>query len=123
MKPTTYNPKIVIAYFRACGVPLPLVEYPFNKPESRHRFDFAWPFSSPTPLALEINGAIHGIGKPCPVCHRRQTGGHTSGTGARRDMDKMNFAAAKGYRVIYCEPRELMTQKTVDLIKRCLGIG
>jgi len=37
-----YNPKIVCAYFKECGLPPPEMEYQFNG-DRKFRFDFSWP--------------------------------------------------------------------------------
>lgn len=39
-----------------------------------------------------------------------------------KEWEKLNEAAALGWRVIYCQPDDLCTLATVDLIKRCLGL-
>lgn len=102
-----YNPKIVIAYFRECGIPEPLVEYQF-KSDRKWRFDFAWNFGPAVGIALEVEGGIW-------------TGGaHGRGSGIKRDMEKYNEAAAVGWRVLRVTPDELCTQDTINLLKRTI---
>lgn len=99
----TYNAKIVLAYFKDCGLPEPAMEFLFAPPR-KWRFDFAW-----RRLALEVEGAIWTQGR------------HTRGSGFVKDMEKYNEAAAMGYRIIRVQPKDLCTQETVDLIYRCLA--
>lgn len=99
----TYNTKVVLAYFKDCGLPEPDIEYQFAWPR-RWKFDFSW-----RKLALEVEGAVWIQGR------------HTRGSGFVKDMEKYNEAAARGYRIIRVQPKDLCTQETVDLIKRCLS--
>lgn len=68
-----------------------LTEFPFNKPDSKHRFDFA--FLLPHLLAVEIDGGEW-------VAHG---GRHAS----ELDKIKMNLAAVAGYRVMHFSPSML----------------
>lgn len=116
-----YNTKIVLAYWRECGLPEPTPEFVFAPPR-KWRFDFAWlddEYHHRThsegsytrrPVAMEVEGGIW-------------TGGrHTRGVGFARDMEKYNEAAALGWRVIRVQPQDLLLKQTVDLIKRCLKL-
>lgn len=68
---------------RAAGLPVPVREHRFH-PSRRWRFDFAWPEHM---VSLEIDGATW-------------TGGrHTRGSGYHADCEKLNEAAALGWRV------------------------
>ena len=88
-----YNPKIVTAYFRTVGLPGPQYEYRFLA-NRRFRFDIAWPYCAPL-VAIEVQGGIW-------------TGGaHARGGGIRRDIEKHNLAVTNGWRVLYCEPKDL----------------
>jgi len=72
-------------YWRALadGLPEPEREVMFARPR-RWRFDFAWPAQR---VAVECDGGTY-------------TGGrHTRGDGYRRDAEKLNAAAALGWRV------------------------
>lgn len=104
----TYNPKIVLAYFKECGLPAPEVEYKFSC--RKYKFDFAW-CSNPNDcrywVALEVEGGIW------------TRGAHGRGSGIKRDMDKYNLAAMLGWRVLRVEPKDLCTQDTVDMIRQC----
>lgn len=103
-----YNPNIVIAFFRECGLPAPQLEYRFH-PERKWRFDFAFPRAL-NPVALEVDGGIWVYG------------GHNRGVQMKKDWEKRNNAAALGWRILYVEPRDLCTVETANLIKTCLGI-
>lgn len=75
-----------------CGVPRPEVEFHFH-PVRDWRFDFAWPEFK---VALEVQGG----------CFVR--GAHVRGASLRREHEKLNAAAALGWRVLYCFPESLM---------------
>ena len=103
-----YNPRIVAAFFRECGLPAPQFEYRFHK-ERKWPFDLAFPRAM-NPLAIEVQGGIW-IG-----------GAHNRGARMKKDWEKYNTAAAMGWRILYFEPRDLCTVATATLIKECLGI-
>ncbi len=102
-----YNPKIVLAYFKDAGLPQPLLEHKFH-PDRRWRFDFAWPF--PPQVALEVDGGIW--------IH----GGHNRGAQMKATWEKENEAVIAGWRILKCEPKDLCTDATVNLLKRAIGI-
>lgn len=92
-------------FFESFFLPAPREEFVFAPPR-RWRFDFAWPDQR---VALEIEGGVW-------------TGGrHVSGTGFVRDMEKYNEAAALGWRVLRCQPRDLMKSGIYESLKRALG--
>lgn len=92
------------ALCRAHGIPLPTAEYRFAPPR-RWRFDYAWPRHR---VALEVEGGVWVYGR------------HNRAAGFVRDMEKYNEAAARGWRVVRCLPRDICTEKTLNLIIRCL---
>ncbi len=104
----TYNPSIVIAFFRECGIPKPAMEYVFH-PTRKWRFDFCWP-NRINPVALEVDGGIWIAGR------------HSRGASLKKDWEKRNAAAALGWRMIYCEPKDLCTAEVARVVKECLGI-
>lgn len=65
-------------------------------PTRKWRFDFAWLAAR---VAVELDGGNCGIGKVCPVCHRRQMGRHNTRDGFEGDCEKLNAAAALGWLV------------------------
>lgn len=99
------NPKIVRAFFVQSGLPVPAEEHVFH-PERKWRFDLAWPAHK---LALEVQGGIWTRGR------------HNRGAALLREWEKLNEAAALGWRLIYCQPLDLCRTSTVNLIKRCLN--
>lgn len=114
-----YKLNIVLAFFEECGLPAPETEYRFH-PDRKWRFDFAWPkplarvsfngFVSVSPIALEVDGGIW------------IRGGHNRGAQIKATWEKENEAQVMGWRVLKCEPKDLCTQDTASLIKRCFGI-
>lgn len=113
-----YNPKIVIAYWIECGIPEPLVEYRFCS-DRKWRFDFAWENwkgkwgaenCDRFPVALEVQGGIF------------IKGGHNRGAQMLKEWEKFNTAACLGWRLLYCQPKDLCMQSTVQLIKKALRI-
>lgn len=82
------------AFLAACavaGVPEPVREWQFAKPERAWAFDYAWP---EVRLALEVQGGIFTFGR------------HTSGAGFAADMEKWNAAVRLGWFVLFCIPGE-----------------
>lgn len=114
---TSYNPKIVNAYFKTFGIPAPQYEYVFH-PKRKWRFDLAWPVlatpqeypgSNLDALAIEVQGGIW------------VAGGHSRGAGMRKDWEKYNMAAVLGWRILYCEPKELTTKAFALVVKDALN--
>jgi len=113
-----YNPRIVLAYFAECGLPEPLTEYQFAKDIGRKwRFDFAWDYTEGSEttavdiqVALEVQGGLF------------VQGGHVRGGYVVKEHEKRNEAAARGWRIIYTEPKYLCCTDTVNLIKRSLNL-
>lgn len=124
---TKHNPRIVEAFWKAHGIPAPLVEHKFaehirykDKAGANRtrgwRFDYAWAGGdSGGPdqplLALEVQGGCFAGGR------------HSRGGALRQEHHKLNTAAELGWRVIYCFPETLLTTATANTIKRCLGIA
>lgn len=112
-----HNPTVVLAFFRHHGLPEPVPEYQFM-PERRFRFDWAWPYIGgphavvDCKVALEIQGGLFA----------RLPGGHNRGAQIRREHEKRNLAAVRGWRILYCEPETLLTKATVDLVREALAI-
>jgi hypothetical protein len=102
-----YNTRIVLAYWKEMGLPHPVSEYEFSPPR-KWRFDFAWPDFD---VALEVDGGIWLSGR------------HTRGAGYVKDMEKFNEAACLGWRILKCQPGDVCTLATVDLIKRAISRG
>ena len=99
-----YKPLIVLAYFEDCKLPMAVHEYKFH-PERKWRFDFAWPDEK---VALEVDGGIW------------IRGGHNRGAQLKKTWEKENEAQALGWHIFKCEPNELCTLATVQLLSRVL---
>jgi hypothetical protein len=69
------------------------------------RFDYCLPDHM---LYIEVEGGIHSGGR------------HTRGKGFEADMEKYNTAASKGWRMIRVVPSQLISESTIELIKRTL---
>lgn len=100
------------ALLRAVGLPLPRTEYRFHT-RRRWRMDYAWPELH---LFLEIEGGVWINGR------------HTRGSGYVRDLEKYNTAAAMGWRLIRCQPRDMKPRKgrapaVLGLLMECLPHG
>lgn len=101
---TSYNPQVVLAWFRECGLPEPVPEFRFHT-ERKWRFDWAWVEQG---VALEVQGSIFTQGR------------HTRGAALLKEWEKLNEAAAAGWRVLYCQPADLCTTATADVIRRAI---
>jgi very-short-patch-repair endonuclease len=97
----SYNPVIVAAWFRECGLPEPVFEYRFH-PTRKWRFDIAFPSAK---VAVEVEGGVWTKGR------------HTRPSGFRADMEKYNAAAVLGWRVLRVEPKDLCMDTTVEMLK------
>ena len=97
-------PAVAIAFFLSCGIPAPVAEHRFDA-DRRWRFDYAWPEQK---VALEVEGGVWTQGR------------HIRPVGFIRDLEKYSEAAAQGWRLVRCQPRELMTARVVSWIKRAL---
>lgn len=113
-----YNPKVVTAFLAEFGIPEPFFEYKFS-PARKWRFDMAWPrifypniiirgYGEMPSLAIEVQGGIWTRGR------------HTRGAAMLKEWEKLNEAAALGWRILYVQPNELCRSETAKLIKRAL---
>lgn len=95
-----------LRFFVSMGLTEPVIEHRFH-PVRRWRFDYAWPEHK---VALEVEGGIW-------------TGGrHTTGKGFEADIEKYNTATADGWRILRTTPKNLLTVKTVEYLKKTLSI-
>jgi len=79
-------------------------EHKFH-PTRRWRLDFAWP---DVKIAVEVHG---GIWLP-------DRGGHTSGSGRMRDMEKLNEATMHGWLVLEVASNHIRSGEAIEWIKR-----
>jgi very-short-patch-repair endonuclease len=89
------------------GITPPIAEYRFHAVR-KWRFDFAWPANE---VALEVEGGIWTNGR------------HTRGAGFARDLEKYNTAAAMGWRILRCQPRELLSSRIGEMLRTALADG
>lgn len=76
--------------------------------ERQFRIDYAIPQFK---IAIEQEGGIYMKGNS----------GHSSGTGIARDMKKNNLLVSKGWRLIRCQPTEMLTLRTIKLIRALIN--
>ncbi len=88
------------------GVPSPVAEFHFAKPERAWRFDYCWPDAK---VALECEGGVWTQGR------------HARGAGMIEDMTKYNRATTLGWRVFRVTPSQLDTTDTVRMIRQALS--
>ena len=88
----------------AAGLPEPEPEYRFAPPR-RWRFDWAWPDRK---VAIEVQGGLFIQGR------------HSRGAALLKEHEKLNEAAAQGWRVLYAVPKELHSLSTLAWLQRAL---
>ena len=72
-------------------------------PVRKWRFDYA---IIDLKIAVEVEGGVHSGGR------------HTRGVGFENDMEKYNSATSLGWRLIRVVPSKLMTENTLELIRK-----
>lgn len=82
----------VISLLKTAGIPIPKVEYRFDKTR-KWKFDFAYPDCK---FAIEIEGGLWIQGR------------HNRAPGMIKDMEKYNEAAMQGWLVFRYTPQQLM---------------
>ncbi len=96
-----YKPEIVTAHLKEFGIAEPVYEYKFH-PTRRWRLDLAWPDKK---VAVEVQGGIFVSGR------------HSRGAALLKEWEKLNTAAMNGWRILYCQPKDLCTSATAFFIK------
>jgi hypothetical protein len=99
-----HRSKLFSLALRAAGLPEPVTEHRFHD-KRRWRFDYAWIEQR---VALEVEGGVWVGGR------------HTSGAGFVKDMEKYNAAACLGWRIIKCQPRQLLSSDTIETLRQAL---
>lgn len=115
----SYSEKVVTAFFKEQGIPEPEFEYKFHR-ERKWRFDLSWKsfhkegykyvFTSMPNLAIEVQGGIWTAGR------------HNRGAAMLKEWEKLNEAAAMGWRILYIQPCDLCTTQFAQTIKRALNL-
>ncbi|MFB1502012.1 hypothetical protein [Thiocapsa sp. N5-Cardenillas] len=99
-----YEPRIVAAYYADYGLPIPEFEFRFH-PTRKWRLDISWPVRR---VCLEVQGGIFIAGR------------HTRGAALLKEWEKLNTLASMGWRVLYCQPKDVCTIDICELIGACL---
>lgn len=89
---------------RAAGLPAPVREWKFH-PTRKWRFDWSWPDQK---LALEVQGGLFVQGR------------HSRGASLIREHEKLNAAAALGWRVCFVTPQQVANGEAVQVVERAL---
>lgn len=95
------SPTIFLAWCRTNQLPDPVPEYRFH-PDRRWRFDYAW---TEQKVAVEVQGGIWTRGR------------HTRGAALLKEWEKLNTAALLGWRILYCQPQDLLTTEFMAILK------
>lgn len=82
-------------------LPLPEAEHKFH-PKRQWMFDYAWPRYQ---VALEVEGGVWSGGR------------HTQASGFLLDMEKYNTASIMGWRLVRCQPKDLLKVKTIVMVR------
>ena len=99
------SPEFIKKVWCGFGLPEAIAEYRFHS-QRKWRFDYAWPkfkqkdfecSVKATPelmggVAVEVQGGIWTRGR------------HTRGAALKKEWEKLNAAAALGWRILYCSP-------------------
>jgi hypothetical protein len=94
-------------------LPEPVFEYRFH-PERKWRMDIAWIVPEPLDQAfylkvcLEIQGGVWILG------------GHSRGAQMKKDWEKWMAAQVMGWKMAWCEPKDLLTEAMANTIKELL---
>lgn len=89
---------------RAAGLPEPIAEYRFH-PERKWRIDWAWPEHR---IGLEVDGGVWIHGR------------HTRGAGWMKDTEKLNAAAALGFRMLRATPKQIADGSILATLEQML---
>jgi hypothetical protein len=93
------------AMCRVLGLSQPVPEYRFAPPR-RWRFDYAWVEEK---VALEVQGGLFVQGR------------HSRGAALLKEHEKLNTAAALGWRVMYCTPKQLRDGDALTWVQRAIA--
>ncbi len=88
------------------GLPVPVREFKFH-PSRRWRIDYCWPSIK---LAVEIEGGIW-----------LKKGGHTTGVGFSKNIEKYNNLTLLGYRLLRFTPAQERNGDAIEMISELIG--
>ena len=93
------------------GLVMPIAEYRFAPPR-KWRFDWAWPLAHRgevvMPLALEVQGGVWTQGR------------HVRGAALVKEFEKLNAAAAAGFRVLFVTPQQIENGEALAFAEKAL---
>jgi len=87
------------------GLPKPVAEHCWH-PTRKFRADYAWPELR---IILEVEGGVWSGGK------------HGRGSGIVKDIEKQNEAAALGWLYLRCQPKELLSVRTMEYVRQAIA--
>lgn len=96
-----------IAFPRLCtlaGLPEPTPEFRFH-PSRRWRFDFCFPVAK---VAVEVQGGLFVQGR------------HSRGAALLKEHEKLNAAAALGYRVVFVTPKQIANGEAIAVVSAAI---
>ena len=96
----------LMMHITAMKLPVPEREFRFH-PTRKWRFDLAWQNNM---IAVEVQGGVWLADK----------GGHTSGAGRTRDMEKSNHAILLGWKVFQFSPEMIKSGEAIGMIEIAL---
>ena len=117
---TKWNPDYVLEYFKKVGIKDRCYpEFRFH-PVRPWRFDYAFPDKK---VYLEVDGGIFGFYVTNKTTGERKliVGGHNYGGQIRNEHAKRNAATVMGWRGVWCEPKWLLGDMTLRILKEALG--
>jgi very-short-patch-repair endonuclease len=91
---------------KSVRLPMPIREFKFH-PKRKWRFDFCWPDIK---LACECEGGIY------------IKGGHSTGQGIEKDIEKYNAAMELGWDVYRCTNKMIKAGVAVQTLERLIKI-
>ena len=103
-----YTPEQVIEWCKQHGLPEPVFEYKFH-PTRKWRIDIFFNPKAGVGVALEVCGGLWVFG------------GHSRGMAQKRDWEKWMEAQRMGWKMAWCEPKDLLTKQTADIIRGLLN--
>ena len=120
------NSKLVIRLWEAQGVPRAVAEHRFH-PERKWRFDYAFPAVQSVPRCNEYGEKSGCITYECGGVAVEVQGGiwtkgrHTRGAALLKEWEKLNTAAALGWRVLFVAPGKETSTAFVTLLEQALS--
>jgi hypothetical protein len=102
------NMDIIIATFKALGLPKPIPEYKFH-PARKWKADYAWPEKR---IALEKEGGVYKKGKD-----GQRGGRHNRPQGFINDMKKYNALTEMGWKLFRYLPNKIDYDQIIRVYK------